>query len=390
MKRLLLLTGILLITLALLGAGAVTAENIENETGTINGTALIDGETPVEDLNITLHQDPGGEDKTYNTTTNADGEFWFENLNTTYTYQLSGEYQGITYHSDTIEFDENVTELTQNITVYEKTNSTDDLIITGQGHLIFIEKDEDGGLNVLELIQFLNNGNQTIDTTLQLDIPEQAEIEMTVPETIVQTDEGMEAPTTLEPGESDMYYIEYHLDVDIDEYQFEKEILYETEVIGILADSEKIGFGETQNLLRLEEPTEMNDIKYNTLIAGSPEEYGELSVGDTIMVDLQEETDLGIWIYLAVFGLILTGMIAFWKRDVILSKLGDEETSKSKQKKGLLEQEKEEVFSEMDKLDDEHRRGEVSDEEYRERMKELKKQAVDIMKKIEQKEGGGE
>ncbi|OUJ19389.1 putative cell surface protein [Methanonatronarchaeum thermophilum] len=394
MKKPLFIIGILFLMILTIGAGTAIAETTDNELGTINGSVYLDQEhenTSIPNIDVTLHEykqnDELNEVDTYNTTTNELGEYNFEDLNTSRFYQISSQHDNITYSSNMIEFD-NETKTTENLTVHNSTDKTDDLIIAGQGHLVVIEKPDEGGLNIGEIIQFVNVGDKTFNGTLLLDIPQQAEILMTHPE-MKTTDEGLELnqTETIKPGESSQFFVEYNLDVDIDEYQFEKEILYETQLLAILTEPDTINFGERTNLLESEQPVDMGETQYNALIAGASEEYGAVSIGDTVMVDLQEDSEIGLWVYLVVFGVILTSMVVYWKRDVLTSKINNSKTTgKTDGEKGILEQEKEEIFSKMDKLDKEHRNEEISDEEYRERMKELKKQAVDVMKKIEEKD----
>lgn len=313
------------------------------------------------------------------TTTDNNGYFIFEGLATdsTYSYQVQILYQEADYVTDRLGFTNGQTSLTTELTVYDATDSDEDIRVMTAHTIIKVEEDV---LRVTEYYYFENGADRTYvgseiatpdgkKATLSFSLPQQA----TGLETggglmsccIYGNDTGFIDTMPFLPGPKEMVYT-YLVDYDAGSYTFNQMMYYPVEDYNLLVQGEDVTLSGER--LRVEPPMTIENSLYQRLSGAN------LAADDSVMVKISglPESGTPALLWIIVTAAVLAGATFFG-----LNMRGKK--ARPVPAGGDPARKERELLVELARLDDSFADGKIGETEYRRRRASTKEKLTRLM-----------
>ncbi len=369
--------------------------------GTISGTVR-NGTTEgaVSDLELILRSvEEGGVTERQRVISEADGGFAFQDIDLSQGahYGVYAVYEDVEYYSPLLTFDEEVRELSQDLTVYEPSASDRDISVSM--HHVVVEF-ENNSVSIGEMISLTNSGDTIYVGTQEVQDGKQLTLQVSLPAgaTDLQigkglnddytfgTEDGLIDTMPIPPGEKRIEFF-YRLDsarstlpltriVHLSTRSFD---LFISTGSGIQAESRDL-----DNVGLIGEP----DAKFLHFSAK------QLSSGSRIAFTLhnlpREKTPFNIF---ALFGILAVGLgvsyplIRRWTATTTIGQTVHDEDSR-KDLAELREERRRQLLA-MAELDNRLESGQISSEEHRLKRQTLKQHVVELTKMLQQHNTGG-
>ncbi len=375
MARLVSLVAAFLFALAPVApANAAEAGNGKIEGVAVNRTA---GGTNVSSVNVTLRSFTKDQETAKKTVqTDADGHFVFTGLpeGTGFSYQVIITFQGVTYTSELLFFDEGKDTKLVQIPVYDTTTNASMIKVTVAHTVIYIERDV---LNVSEYVAYVNSSDRTLvgaadrSGTLRFTLPAGAtgttgSLGFTK-SYITGTAGGFSDSSPFPPGMKELTY-SYSLKYDGAEYNFVRPVDYPTESFDLLVQSNGVSVSSTrlvsQGILEVQGAPFIH-------LAGQQFAAGE-QIPATLSFSPESSAGAMLWI-IGGLALVVAALAYVLALRIRRSRLERAES---------LGRRKEKLLAELADLDESFEKGIYSESDYRNLRMEKKARLTRLMQRI--------
>ncbi|OKY77327.1 MAG: putative membrane-associated trancriptional regulator [Candidatus Methanohalarchaeum thermophilum] len=377
-------------------SGAVAGQNqTQDQDGVITGKVVLKDGDPAEDVKIELRSalDPTATFNLVNTTrTGKEGNYSFVGLNASNFYKVSAIYGNNSFQPPTgygfIYFTENQTHINANITVFEGTKSTEDIVVSLRHVRVSLQSQADS-LLVKQILLVNNTGEEPFIGELKIDLGKKLDS--------YNVSSSKNVSFEILPNQSSYTTLQYRVPFN-KTYTLSLDVNYPTDRLFYLIENSSLTASNTENLMSFG-IQQMGGTEYMIYYAGVNQKIEPGTQLSLQIKPLQEQEPVNedqnqlqsLLIPIALISALAVTAIAYIKRDRIssyLSKTGEqnsgkEETEVEEETKSLKEQ-KEEVLSKIEELDEKHEKDEISEEEYKNKREEYKKKAMDLIKRIEE------
>ena len=375
--KLISIIGIVLILVALPFSSVKAQTDGFIEGQLLNGTET-GGSTGQQQVILTVFQN-GIESSTVKTITDEDGLFEFDNLDVAsqYSYQVKTIFQSAEYYSDTVGFNEDSSNITLVLPVYDSTESDTDISIMSSHVIIYAE---DGYFYITEYYLFLNDSDRTyigslysdavlMRETLRLSLPKDAEnlqIEGELIDSYKQLVSGSFIDTLpIQPGTKEVSF-SYTTEYVEGEYTYIQDVFYPIGNMELLISGD-LSITTSEQLIRNEPFQSQGGLFQHYTATG-------ILPGEQISLVLTESSSTGtqenlFWIIIIVVLLIVAVWLIYYLRTKkgVLSKQGDNRDDT------------EELLNRIAGLDDDYENGIIDENEYHELRDKYKDRLADLM-----------
>ena len=327
--------------------------------------------------------------------TDAEGRFEFDGLSTEsgYGYQMTLTFQEIEYSSAAISFNPGETSRSIDIQVYDSTDSDENILIADSYTVIYTERSI---LGVSEYYQFYNHGDTYyIGTTEVTDNGDKEILRFTLPAgatdlqyltglvegNVIDTEDGFIDIMPLPPGEKEVAY-SYNLVPNSGTYNFSQKFHYP--VYNYTLAVQDVGSVEaSSDQLALGEPLSIGDAPYiNLSRTGLPADTLVTASLSGLPVAGSQTAVIWTTIGLAVAAGGFGAGYLLKKKKFRRSGMMQVDISNT------TEDERQKLFLEIARLDDEFEAGKVSKEQYDMLRSEKKMRLVELMRRPKVKNDG--
>jgi hypothetical protein len=360
---------------------AAEAGNGIIEGAVANGTA---GGGSVAGLEVTLktYLDDAETDVVATTRADAEGQFFFDGLPTGpgYSFLASVNYQQAEYTSDWLSFIDAKTSQFAEIVIFDATTSAESIKVMMAHTVISVDPD---GMLVDEYMLVVNDSDRTYigrdeivegaKQTLSFPLPEET-TDLRAGSGLMEccifgSQEGFVDTMPVLPGGKELVF-SYRISYDAAEYELSRKVNYPTISYDLLVRGDNVQLASSQ--LASEEPMTLEGVSYGHLSGA------DLTQGDTIVVRLSnlphsEDQVTIVWVALALVALI--GGFGFSYR--LLRKRQPQPVASD----DSLEQRKQELLTELSRLDDDFEGGKIDGESYGKLRAERKSELLILMKR---------
>lgn len=362
----------------------------EPDSGMIEGQVVngTEGGSSVADQEITLTTYLN-DAETGSTTTNTDaeGQFAFDTLSTesSYSYQVTLNFQQADYNSDWVSFAEGETNKFTEVTVYNSTTSDEAIKMATAHTIIYVEQ---GSLHVAEYFLVVNEADRTYIGSKEVAAGTRETLRFSIPGEVTDlqyggalmdcciygSEDGFVDTMAVLPGSKEVAY-SYKVDYSSGEYTFSRRVNYPITDFNLMVQGEAVQV--TSDQLVPKGLLDMEGVRFNHA-SGS-----DFTPGDTLVAQISGLPETGnqgivIWTVL-VLGVLVGGFgLVYLLRKKRLQPVKAEVS---------LDQRRQRLLVELAQMDDDFEDGKTPEEVYRRLRAERKAQLVALRQRPKENSG---